>query len=47
MPDANLPLSSVRELKALDSAGGQPFASLLVVRKLTAKTATNGNPFFV
>ena len=46
MPDANLPLSSVRELKALDSAGGQPFASLLVVRKLTAKTATNGNPFF-
>lgn len=46
MPDPNLPLSSVRELKAFDSAGGQPFASLLVVRKLAAKTASNGNPFF-
>jgi 3'-5' exoribonuclease len=46
MPDANLPLSSVRDLKALDNAGGQPFASLLVVRKLAAKTASNGNPFF-
>ena len=45
MPDANLPLSSVRDLKALDNAGGQPFASLLVVRKLAAKTASNGNPF--
>ena len=45
MPDVNLPLSSVRDLKALDNASGQPFASLLVVRKLTAKTASNGNPF--
>jgi 3'-5' exoribonuclease len=45
MPDANPPLSSVRDLKALENAGGQPFASLLVVRKLAAKTASNGNPF--
>jgi len=46
MPDANPPLSSVRELKALEKNGGQPFASLLVVRKLAAKTASNGNPFY-
>jgi 3'-5' exoribonuclease len=46
MPDANLPLSSVRELKAFDNASGQPFSSLLVVRKLAPKTASNGNPFF-
>ena len=46
MPDATLPLSAVRELKALDNATGQPFASLLVVRKLAAKTASNGNPFY-
>jgi 3'-5' exoribonuclease len=46
MPDASPPLSSVRDLKALENAGGQPFASLLVVRKLAAKTASNGNPFF-
>ncbi len=45
MPDLNPPLSSVRELKALENAGGRPFASLLVVRKLAAKTASNGNPF--
>ncbi len=42
-----LPLSTVRDLKALDSgANGRPFASLLVVKKLAAKTASNGNPFF-
>lgn len=41
------PLSTVRELKALDpAANGRPFASLLVVKKLAAKTASNGNPFF-
>ncbi len=40
------PLSIVRDLKALDpSASGQPFTSLLVVKKLTNKTASNGNPF--
>ena len=46
MPDAVPPLSSVRDLKALDGANGQSFTSLLVVRKLAAKTASNGNPFF-
>jgi len=44
MPE--LPISSVRELKAM--AGGQaglPFASVLILRKLTTKTASNGNAF--
>lgn len=37
----------VRELKALDAAShGRPFASLLVLKKLAAKTASNGNSFF-
>lgn len=37
----------VRELKAFDAAAhGRPFASLLVVKKLAAKTASNGNAFF-
>jgi len=35
--------SSVRELKSAES--GRPFASVLVVRKVTGKTAANGNPF--
>jgi 3'-5' exoribonuclease len=43
----SLPLSTVRDLKALDTAAnGRPFASLLVVKKLAAKTASNGNTFF-
>ncbi|MDB6095045.1 MAG: metal dependent phosphohydrolase [Verrucomicrobia bacterium] len=46
MPEALLPLSSVRELKALEAANGRAFASLLVIRKLAGKTASNGNPFF-
>lgn len=47
MADDYVPLSAVRELKALDaSANGRPFASLLVVKKLAAKTASNGNPFY-
>ena len=40
-----LPLLSVRELKALVNASGRPFASVLVVKKLTTKNASNGNPF--
>ncbi|HTQ31929.1 MAG TPA: HD domain-containing protein [Opitutaceae bacterium] len=44
MPEAE-PLLSVRELKALEGAAGRPFASVLVVKKLTLKTAANGNPF--
>ena len=37
-------LSSVRDLKA-DSMSGRPFASMLVLRKLSNKTAANGNPY--
>jgi 3'-5' exoribonuclease len=37
----------VRELKALDAAHhGRPFSSLLVLKKLAAKTAANGNAFY-
>ena len=35
--------SSVAELKSLDA--GRPFEALLLLRKLTNKTASNGNPF--
>lgn len=46
MPDP-LPQLIVRDLKAFDPAAhGRPFASLLVVKKLAAKTASNGNTFF-
>lgn len=40
---ADVVLLSVRELKALE--GARPFASILLLRKLTSKTASNGNPF--
>jgi 3'-5' exoribonuclease len=43
MPGPNL--STVRDLKALPEGAGRTFASLLVLRKLTTKTASNGNPF--
>lgn len=44
---ADLPLLSVQDLKKYEATdSGRGFASLLVVRKLTAKTASNGNPFF-
>jgi 3'-5' exoribonuclease len=37
----------VRDLKSLDPGNhGRPFTSLLVVKKLSAKTASNGNSFF-
>jgi 3'-5' exoribonuclease len=37
----------VRDLKALDGGShGRPFASLLVIKKLASKTASNGNTFF-
>ncbi len=46
MPDAPM-LSIVRELKALGPEGsGRPFATLVVIKKLAAKTASNGNPFY-
>lgn len=39
------PLLSVREIKALDKTGGDTFASVLLIRRVTTKTAKNGNPF--
>lgn len=40
-------LSIVRDLKANGTeANGRPFATLVVIKKLAAKTASNGNPFF-
>ena len=44
MPEAPS-LSSVRDLKAPETGTGRAFASVLVVRKLTTKTASNGNPY--
>ena len=44
MSDA-LPLLSVKELKSLDKATGKPFASIVLLRRLITKTASNGNPF--
>ncbi len=35
--------TSVADLKSLDN--GKPFSALLLLRKVTAKTASNGNPF--
>ncbi len=46
MPDAPS-LLIVRDLKALDAGQqGRPFQSLLVIKKLAPKTASNGNAFF-
>lgn len=37
----------VRDLKSFDAAShGRPFASVLVIKKLAAKTASNGNSFY-
>ncbi|MEY4940554.1 MAG: hypothetical protein RIQ93_2289 [Verrucomicrobiota bacterium] len=37
----------VRELKSLDGAAqGRPFTTLVVIKKLAAKTAANGNTFY-
>jgi 3'-5' exoribonuclease len=47
MPDSPKPPSTVRDLKASDGAAGRPFASILVLRKVSAKTAANGNPYLV
>ena len=48
MPDSPS-LSTVRDLKALEHSagqqGGRPFAAVLLVRKVTAKTAKNDNPY--
>lgn len=45
MPDDSVPLFTVREVKVLENANGKPFASVLLIKKLTTKTASNGNPF--
>ena len=46
MPE-ELSLVIVRELKAFDASHhGRPFSSLLVIKKLAAKTASNGNSFY-
>lgn len=43
----DLCLSCIRDLKAFSTSdNGRIFASLLVVKKLAAKTASNGNTFF-
>lgn len=43
---ADLPTPrSVREIKALDRNGADTFAGVLLVRRVTAKTAKNGNAF--
>jgi 3'-5' exoribonuclease len=43
---SDLPLLPVRDLRAFGPAdNGRPFASLLVVKKLQARTAANGNTF--
>ncbi len=42
---AESPLLSVKDLKALDKATGKPFSAIVLVRRLTTKTASNGNPF--
>ena len=35
----------MRELKALENGAGQPFVCVLLLRRFTLKTASNGNPF--
>jgi len=46
MPE-EIPLLTIRELKAYTpSDTNRPFASVLVVKKLAAKTASNGNTFY-
>jgi len=45
MPDSPSNLVSVRDLKSAEGSAGRAFASVLVLRKLATKTASNGNPF--
>jgi 3'-5' exoribonuclease len=46
MADLPTPLT-VREVKSLPRDGGDTFASVLLVRRVSGKTAKNGNPFLV
>ena len=41
----DIPVYTVAQLKSLDNAFGQPFTAFLLIRKLTSKTASNGNNF--
>ncbi len=45
MAETSPALPSVRDLKGADQAPNRSFSSVLVLRKVTAKTASNGNPF--
>jgi 3'-5' exoribonuclease len=45
MPDTPKNLSTVRDLKSAEGSPGRAFASILVLRKLSTKTASNGNPY--
>jgi len=45
MPESTPALSSVRDLRSGEGASARPFASLLVLRKRTVRTASNGNPY--
>jgi 3'-5' exoribonuclease len=45
MPPSDLPFSTVRDLKAVEIGTGRAFASVLLLRKVTPKTAANGNAF--
>ncbi len=45
MPEETPTLQTVRDLKALTDSPGHPFTSVFVVKKLTPKTAFNGNPY--
>jgi 3'-5' exoribonuclease len=40
-----MPTTIVSDLKALGNAAGRPFAGLFVLRKVTARTASNGNTY--
>jgi 3'-5' exoribonuclease len=44
MSASNTPIPA-RDIKALPRDGGDTFASVLLVRRVTSKTAKNGNPF--
>jgi len=45
MPEAPKSLSTVRDLKSADGSSGRTFSSVLVLRKVSTKTASNGNPY--
>jgi 3'-5' exoribonuclease len=45
MADPTLLPQTVRDLKAADISSRRPFASVLVIRKLATKTASNGNSY--